>query len=58
VRLNRAVTAGAFSLESSETLQAPWTSTPIAIPADANDFEFQAPRNGPTRFFRAVCQAP
>jgi hypothetical protein len=58
LRLNRAVTAGTFSLESSGTLQAPWTSIPISISADVDDFEFQAPRSGSARYFRAVFQAP
>jgi hypothetical protein len=58
LRLNRVITTGAFSLESAETLQAPWTSTPIPVPAVADDFEFQAPRTGSARFFRAVFQAP
>ena len=58
LRLNRVVTGGTFSLESSATLQAPWASTPITVPAEADDFEFLAPRSGSTRFFRAVFQAP
>ena len=58
LRLNRVITSGVFSLESSGTLQAPWSSTPIPVPANADDFEFQAPRTGLARFFRAVFQAP
>lgn len=58
LRLNRVVTSGSFSLESSGTLETPWTITPISVPANADDFEFQAPRSGSVRFFRAVFQAP
>ncbi|MCW1923751.1 Ig-like domain-containing protein [Luteolibacter arcticus] len=58
LKLNRVITGGTFSLETSEGLLAPWASTPIPVAADADDFEFQAPRSGGTQFFRAVFQAP
>jgi hypothetical protein len=58
LRLNRAITTGTFSLESAENLQGPWISTPITVAVDADDFEFQAFRSGPSRFFRVVFQAP
>src|SRR5690606_25158000 len=58
LRINRAVTTGTFVLRSSSDLSGNWTETPVAIPADTEDFEFEIPRSGGRSFHQLVYRTP
>lgn len=58
LRLNRVVTAGIFTLQSSPDLTDPWTDTAIEVTTDGNDFEFEVPRNRNSHFYRAKFRSP
>ncbi len=58
LKLNRIVATGAFTIESSADLADPWTSVPLTVSEDADDFEFEVPREGGRRFYRVIFQAP
>lgn len=58
LKLNRVVTTGAFTIESSADLADPWTFVPLTVSEDADNFEFEVPREGGRRFYRVVFEAP
>lgn len=58
LKVNRVVTIGSFTLESSGSLEGSWSGSPLPVAADAFDHEITVSRSSGVRFYRVRYETP